>query len=257
MEGFGEEMRRTMLRIAEQNDWAIPQSLHTLTTQVKKEELETVGDLSKVSSQIVLKCQYLARIGRPESLLSVNKLAPAVTKWKGMWQKLGSFDTYIQFRKTRVQSNKNAMWKIQHSIGDWDYFRILTLLGSWRFKIDFGRILCIFGSRTFRSHKSDVQETNSSLTLFHWIWSISLDAGLHIDGIPALHLWDPVLKILQCEYGETCAAMSELKSVPTPKRTNTPTCWMILVGQMLITSLQTQNFIASVPCFTFFKTLKQ
>ena len=28
----------------------------------KKEELETVGELSKVCSQIVLKCEYLARI---------------------------------------------------------------------------------------------------------------------------------------------------------------------------------------------------
>ena len=31
--------------------------------------------------KIVLKCPYLARIGRPESLWSVNKLARAVTKW--------------------------------------------------------------------------------------------------------------------------------------------------------------------------------
>ena len=30
----------------------------------KKEELETVGELSDVCSQIVLKCFYLARIGR-------------------------------------------------------------------------------------------------------------------------------------------------------------------------------------------------
>ena len=35
----------------------------------KKEELESVGELSKVCSQIVLKCLYLARIGR------------SVTKW--------------------------------------------------------------------------------------------------------------------------------------------------------------------------------
>ena len=41
----------------------------------KKEELESVGELSKVCSQIVLKCLYLARIGRPDVLWSVNKLA--------------------------------------------------------------------------------------------------------------------------------------------------------------------------------------
>ena len=45
----------------------------------KKEELESVGELSKVCSQIVLKCLYLARFGRPDILWSVNKLARAVT----------------------------------------------------------------------------------------------------------------------------------------------------------------------------------
>ena len=40
----------------------------------------SVGELSKVCSQIVLKCLYLARIGRPDILWSVNKLARAVTK---------------------------------------------------------------------------------------------------------------------------------------------------------------------------------
>ena len=49
--------------------------------QFKEEELGSVGELTKVCSQIVLKCLYLARIGRPDILWSVNKLARAVTKW--------------------------------------------------------------------------------------------------------------------------------------------------------------------------------
>ena len=48
--------------------------------QVKQEERESVEDLSQVCAQIVLKCLYLARIGRPDILLSVNKLARAATK---------------------------------------------------------------------------------------------------------------------------------------------------------------------------------
>ena len=48
---------------------------------IKEEELGTVGELSNVCSQIVLKCLYLARIGRPDILWSENKLARAVTKW--------------------------------------------------------------------------------------------------------------------------------------------------------------------------------
>ena len=43
--------------------------------------LASVGDLSTVCPQSVLKCVYLARIGRPDILWSVNKLARAVTKW--------------------------------------------------------------------------------------------------------------------------------------------------------------------------------
>ena len=47
---------------------------------LKKEEFESVGELSKVCSQIVLTCLYLARIGRPDILWSVNTFARSVTK---------------------------------------------------------------------------------------------------------------------------------------------------------------------------------
>ena len=47
----------------------------------KEENLKSVGELSKVCSQIVLTCLYLARIGRPDILWSVNKLARSITKW--------------------------------------------------------------------------------------------------------------------------------------------------------------------------------
>ena len=45
-----------------------------------KEEIGSVGELSIVCSQIVLKCPYLGRIGRHDILWSVNKLARAVLK---------------------------------------------------------------------------------------------------------------------------------------------------------------------------------
>ena len=48
------------------------QQLHKVATpciddhHFKKEKLEPVGELSKVCSQIVLKCLHLARVGRPD-----------------------------------------------------------------------------------------------------------------------------------------------------------------------------------------------
>ena len=55
---------------------------HAWTTiNLKMKKMGSVGKLSKFCSQIVLKWQYSARIGRPDLLWSVNKLARAVTKW--------------------------------------------------------------------------------------------------------------------------------------------------------------------------------
>ena len=48
--------------------------LHASMTTTS-EEMKYVGELSNTCSQIVLKCLYLARIGRPDILWSVNKFA--------------------------------------------------------------------------------------------------------------------------------------------------------------------------------------
>ena len=62
----------------------------------KEEELKSVGELSKVCSQIVLKCLYLARIGRPYILWSVNKLARSITKLtKACDKRLNRLISYI------------------------------------------------------------------------------------------------------------------------------------------------------------------
>ena len=59
----------------------------------KEEELKSVGELSK---SILLKCLYLARIGRPDILWSVNKLARSITKWtKACDKRLSRMISYI------------------------------------------------------------------------------------------------------------------------------------------------------------------
>ena len=63
------------------------QQLYKITTtwtddhQFTEEEMWSVGELSEVCSQFLLKCTYLTRSDRPDNLWSVNKLARAVTKW--------------------------------------------------------------------------------------------------------------------------------------------------------------------------------
>ena len=62
-------------------NWRTKLSSNCTKSQQFKEERGFVGEVSKVCSQIVLKCLYLARIGRPDNQWSVNTLARAVTKW--------------------------------------------------------------------------------------------------------------------------------------------------------------------------------
>ena len=78
------------------------QQLHNVATpciddhQLKEEENESVGELSAVCSQIVVKCLDLARIGRPDILWSLNQLARAVTKWtKACDKRLARLISYI------------------------------------------------------------------------------------------------------------------------------------------------------------------
>ena len=62
----------------------------------KEEELKSVGEVSQVCFQIVLKCLYLARVGRPDILWTVNKFARSITKWtKACDKRLSRLNSYI------------------------------------------------------------------------------------------------------------------------------------------------------------------
>ena len=55
-----------------------------------------MGELSKVCSQIVQTCLYLARIGRHDILWSVNEFARSITKWtKACGNRLSRLTSYI------------------------------------------------------------------------------------------------------------------------------------------------------------------
>ena len=90
----------------------------------KEEETKSVGELSNTCSQIVLKCLYLARIGRPDILWSVNKLARAITKWtKACDKHLNRLISYIHH--TSEYKQYCHVGNTTHN-ADWDCFRTLT-----------------------------------------------------------------------------------------------------------------------------------
>ena len=143
-------------------------------------------------SQIVWKCLYLARSGRPDISWSVNKLVRAVTKWTQECDR----------RSTRLTSyiHQTQDYRQYCHVGNTAQHCPLDLLQDSDFAGDLGRLeinirwnFYVFGSRIFVpvhwmckkqtaiSHSSTESEI------------IPLDAGLWMDGLPASDPWDIVV----------------------------------------------------------------
>ena len=159
----------------------------------KEEELKSVGELSQVCSQLVLKCFYLARIGRPDILWSVNKLARSITKWTEACDKrLNRLISFI----IHVNTNNIAMWVTLQNNADWDCFKTLILREILRIENPLlEEHFAFFGSHTFvpMSWMCKKQTSLSHSSTESEI--ISLDAGLSLD-VPALELWDLIVSVL-------------------------------------------------------------
>ena len=87
-------MRGAILRTGEQNNSTVFQSLND--HQVNEEEMGSVGELSKVRSQIVLNVCISHALGDLIFFGSVNKLARAITNWtRACDKRLACFISYI------------------------------------------------------------------------------------------------------------------------------------------------------------------
>ena len=157
--------------------------------------MKSVGELPQVCSQIVLKCLYLARIGRPDIVWSVNKIARSITKWtKACDKRLNRLISYI---------NHTCEDKQYCDVGNTAKQRRLGLSQDSDFAGDLedsksssGGTLCVLGSHTFVRISWMCQKQTSVSHSSTESEIISLDAGLRMDGIPALDLWDLIVFVI-------------------------------------------------------------
>ena len=146
------EMCGTILWVSQQDDSTTLQNIHSMHRWPplfkKEEELKSVGEFSKVCSQIVLKCLNLARIGRPDILWSVNKLARSITKrTRACDKRLIRLISYIHHTCEYKQYCYVGNTAKQCRLG---LFQDSDFAGDLEdSKSTSGGTLCVFGSHTF------------------------------------------------------------------------------------------------------------
>ena len=138
---------------------------------------------------------FLTRIGSPDILWSVNKLARSITKWtKACDKRLNRLISHIHHTCEYKQCCRVGNTSKQCRLG---LFQDSDFAGDLEdSKSTSGGTLCVFGSHTFVPIswmcKKQTAVTHSSKKSE----IISLDAGLRLDGLPALELWDLIVSVL-------------------------------------------------------------
>ena len=131
------------------------------------------------------------------------------------------------------------MWVTRLSIVDWVYFKTQTLLATLRTRNQtrgdgsrtFVTISWMCKKQTSVSHSSTESEI------------ISLDAGLRIDGLSALDLWDTVIEVLRSSKSTESQPMGQQETAreitnPNPNKRETE---ILINCHMWSTSAQTHN----------------
>ena len=201
MESHAKKCVERYCELAKKKKKTVEQLYQVHLIKKKKKELETVGGLSKVFSRIVLKCLYWARIGRPDIPWSVSKLARAVTKWtrscdKSLVRLISYIHNTSDYRQychvgNTAQHCRLGLFQDSAFAGDLEDSRTTQ-----------GKILCIFGSRTFVSISWMCKKETSVSHCSTESEVISVDAGLRMDGIHALDLGDLVVEVLHSSLNQ-------------------------------------------------------
>ena len=207
------------------------------------------------------KCLYLTRIGSPDILWSVNKLARSVTKWtRACDKRLARLISYIHHT---VTTSNVVLWVTRLSIDDRAHSKTQTLLRFGRFTMNLGWNLMYLGKRTFVpicwmcKKQTSVSHGSTASEI------ISLDAGLIMDGLLALDLWDVVKEVLRSSNStkspKTKPATGNCLRDPERDRTSKPNrreTEMLINCRIRITLLQTHTLLkVSLSC-TFLRITK-
>ena len=162
---------------------------------------------------IFRKCLYLARIGRLYISWSVNKLARSITKWtKACDKRLSRLISYIHHTCEQTvlpcgkhcQTTQNGLFKDSDFAEDREDSKSTS-----------GGTLCILGSHTFVpiswmcTRQTSVSHSSTESEI------ISLDAGLRLDGFPALDLWGLIVAVL---HGNTYQSNQARRDLCTNQR---------------------------------------
>ena len=144
---------------------------------------------------ICSECLYLARVGRLDILWSVNKRARSITKWTKVCDKrlnrlisyflhTCEYKTYCYVGNTSKQC-RLGLFQDSDFAGDLEDSKSTS-----------GGTLCVLGSHTFVPINWMCQKQTSVSHSSTESEIISLDAGLRLDGIPALDFWDLIVLVL-------------------------------------------------------------
>ena len=140
----------------------------------KEEELKSVGELSKASSQIVLKFLYLGRIGRPDTLWSVNKVARWITKWtKAIDKRLSRLTSYIHYT---IEYKQYCHVETLQNSADRDCCKTPTLQEILRIRNLLSKATHLFQLAGCVRNKLQFRTAQQNQNFF--------DAGLRMDGKP-------------------------------------------------------------------------
>ena len=165
---------------------------------IPPEGFETKGQVVPVAARIVLNVLFLARVDRPDLIWTVNAVARMVTKWNV------ACDKRLHRLMSYIKCTKN--WRMHCLVGD--HLKTCKLLhfSDASFGGDLsdsqstsGAYICLVGPNTFVpltwicKKQGAVSHSSTEAEI------IALDAGVRMEGIQCLMLWQQVVSMYKTD----------------------------------------------------------